>query len=477
MPKKHRKRNSKVTSHTYRKMTDDEIHASREKIGISTNKTDHADITKECQAHDCTESAKSKCSYCGREFCNTHLDPRMAATAKFIWSLDKSDYEKYNKYQEDWQRKDGHPCVPYSEKWNRDYNERTNYKSVPKWGGIPTQDRTYRNDRQWTKATYPNSYNRDKVVNERPKQNKSSRKIIIVAIAIIATFILGFFILSAIMNNGSPNNSKSLFQTTIKLLGTQSDPFQPNLNHTIKWQGPGYYLIPVNVPATGLVEGTDLLSNETQVNGYNLWVIQLYNQTTVNTTSTVLPTTIQSTISTVYTTTISQTEQDGVWATQLFENISSERGSQYNYCSSLSQFAKVRFNTMAANYGITHYGYSQDFSSFYGTIYNTYFAEEVFYPNLGPFGDTPSSYTNYMQSEAPLHWKLITNNTYSDYGYYIQNGPNYVIYGPDGGYAQCPVTELPGPNINISQFFAQYGCTVAVSNETWFVIELASSCP
>jgi hypothetical protein len=188
--------------------------------------------------------------------------------------------------------------------------------------------------------------------------------------------------------------------------------------------------------------------------------------------------TIPSSSSTIFTTTISQTEQNNGWATQFFENISSERGSQYYYCSNLSQFAKVRFNTMVSNYGVTHYGYDQDFDNFYGTIYNTYFAEEVFYPNLGLFGDTPNAYTSQIQSTAPLHWQLITNSTYSYYGYYIANGPSYEILGPGGGYgAPCPVTELPGPNINIQQFFAQYGCSVQVSNETWFVIELASSCP
>lgn len=128
---------------------------------------------------------------------------------------------------------------------------------------------------------------------------------------------------------------------------------------------------------------------------------------------------------------------------------------------------------MAANYGISHYGYDQDFSNFYGTIYNTYFAEEVFYPS-----GTARAYLEQIQSTAPLHWQLLSNSTYSYYGYHVQNGPTYEILGPGGGYgALCPVTEIPGPNIDITRYFAQYGCTVEEANKTWFVIELASSCP
>ena len=129
---------------------------------------------------------------------------------------------------------------------------------------------------------------------------------------------------------------------------------------------------------------------------------------------------------------------------------------------------------MAANYEVSHYGYDQDFQDSYGVIYNTAFGEEVFYPS----GYSPSAYVSQIQSTAPLHWQLLSNSTYRVYGYYIANGPTYEIYGPDGGYGgPCPVTEIPGPNINIQQYFAQYGCSVTEANDTWFVIEIASSCP
>lgn len=299
--------------------------------------------------------------------------------------------------------------------------------------------------------------NRNVNTNNSYRKSNKNKYILIIAIVIIA--IIGYLFYESYGNAINGN----LSQNSSGMEGTQTHPYQPNANDTITWQGPGYYLIPQNIPATGLEQGIDLLSVQSQVSGYNQWI------TTTSTVST----------SSTSTTTISQTELDAGWATELFNNISTVRGEQYSYCSNLSQFAQVRFNTMSTgnNYTVSHWGYDQNFDEFYGGVYNTYFAEEVFYPNIGLGGDTPNSYMNQIQTTAPLHWQLLVDDNYSYYGYYIQTGPTYVIYGPDGGYAVCPVTEIPGPNINISQFFAQYGCTVQESTETWLVIEIASACP
>lgn len=172
-------------------------------------------------------------------------------------------------------------------------------------------------------------------------------------------------------------------------------------------------------------------------------------------------------------TTFSIQTLNSTWANEFFDNVSTTRGVHYNYCNSLSDFATKRFFTMASNYGISHYGYDQDFQSYYGTIYNTAFGEEVFYPS----GYSPKGYVNQIITTAPLHWDLLANSSLSYYGYYLGNGPTYSIYGPNGGYSICPVTEIPGPNIDIKQFFAQYGCSVTATNDTYFVMEIASSCP
>ncbi len=142
---------------------------------------------------------------------------------------------------------------------------------------------------------------------------------------------------------------------------------------------------------------------------------------------------------------------------------------------------------MAANYGISHYGYAQDFSSYwpngygYGDLIYTGFGEEVFFPSgSAPYslGISPYDMMGQVRSEAPVHWSELMDNNLTYYGYYIADGPSYSILGPGGGYGgPCPVTEIPGPDINIQQFFAQYGCSVEVANESYFVIELAQVCP
>lgn len=97
----------------------------------------------------------------------------------------------------------------------------------------------------------------------------------------------------------------------------------------------------------------------------------------------------------------------------------------------------------------------------------------MFYP--GEYN--ASSYVNQIIKTAPLHWQLLINQNNTYHGYYIANGPAYEVLGHGDGYgSQCPVTEIPGLNINISQYFVQYGCSVELSNLTYFVIELASVC-
>ncbi len=190
--------------------------------------------------------------------------------------------------------------------------------------------------------------------------------------------------------------------------------------------------------------------------------------TSVQTTTSSIPTT---------TTTIYETSQNTTWATEFFQNVSSTRGALYRYCPLLSRFSQTRFETMSANYELSHYGYAQDFGTYWpeGYTYNglTYYAfvEEVFYP----VNQSPSEFVSQIVSSAPEHWQGLANRNITDYGYYFATGPTYEVLGPAGG--MCPVTEIPSAGINIPQFFAQYNCTVKTSNQTYFVMELAPVCP
>lgn len=78
-----------------------------------------------CENHDCDNLAVTTCKYCNRELCKFHSDPVIVTNLHFIESIDRSmDYEKWKKYNDDWQRKDGHPCVEYTEWWNKRHAEK-----------------------------------------------------------------------------------------------------------------------------------------------------------------------------------------------------------------------------------------------------------------------------------------------------------------------------------------------------------------
>lgn len=184
-------------------------------------------------------------------------------------------------------------------------------------------------------------------------------------------------------------------------------------------------------------------------------------QTSINN----IPTTIQSII------TSTQPTINSTWVFQFFSIVNQYRQSigapPLQYCPWLDNFAHIRFETMIQNPAISHYGFDQDFSE-YLSQYQSFLipGEEVLYPS----GYTPSEYVQYMQSNAPIHWEGLIDVTYTYYGYYIGYGPDYVIIG------SCPVTEIPGPNINVPQYLKSYGCSVELENDTWLVIELSNWC-
>jgi len=184
-------------------------------------------------------------------------------------------------------------------------------------------------------------------------------------------------------------------------------------------------------------------------------------QTSINN----IPTTIQSII------TSTQPTINSTWVFQFFSIVNQYRQSidapPLQYCPWLDNFAHIRFETMIQNPAISHYGFDRDFDEYLSQYQNFLLVgEEVLYPD----GYTPKDYVQILQSEAPLHWEELMNSNYMYYGYYIDYGPDYIIIG------SCPVTEIPGPNINVPQYFKSYGCSVELENDTWLVIELSNWC-
>jgi hypothetical protein len=261
----------------------------------------------------------------------------------------------------------------------------------------------------------------------------------------------------------------------------------------------------------------------------------------------------QPTSSVTPTTNSGGAEVDSTWAEQFVASINEARlaagESPLQESTSLDQFAKVRFNTMVANYQLSHYGFDKDESCFFfnciptselgGSYYyldttalnsvlnqgayyqlpsgfsgsywpltlgcpscasqTVYFTTEsaitsyltatygkyvqvtfnsdgsfmVSFPSFGevvffPSGFSPDSYASYVQNSAPLHWQVLMDPSLKSFGFYVGLGPTYEITNG------CGSTEIPGPNINESQFFSQNGCQYTIQNGVWLVVDLGS---
>ncbi len=146
---------------------------------------------------------------------------------------------------------------------------------------------------------------------------------------------------------------------------------------------------------------------------------------------------------------------NAAWVRQFFGNISSVRESKgevaYQHNPEMDSVAMQRFNVMVPNYQISHYGFQQD-----------PFGEEVLFPD----GFSPSGYLADLASFAPIHYNGLMDKGVSQYGFYIGSGPTYLLN------QGCGAREIPGPDINESQFFEAHGCTYTVENGTWLVLEL-----
>ena len=68
---------------------------------------------------------------------------------------------------------------------------------------------------------------------------------------------------------------------------------------------------------------------------------------------------------------------------------------------------------------------------------------------------------------APGHWSVLTDSTYTQYGYYIGSGPTIVVSQP------CSVTEFPG-GVNVPSFLASHGCQFHIEQAVWLVIEVGA---
>lgn len=130
--------------------------------------------------------------------------------------------------------------------------------------------------------------------------------------------------------------------------------------------------------------------------------------------------------------------------------------------STLDTFAATRYNTMRAQYDISDYNFTNDLVHYFGT-FNANVFEEILYPS----GMDPATFPDYLHDKAIGHWQGLMNPAYSQYGYFFGTGPTVVV-GPS-----CSVSEVPGPNINITQYVIDNGCSYIVADQIWFIIILS----
>jgi hypothetical protein len=138
-------------------------------------------------------------------------------------------------------------------------------------------------------------------------------------------------------------------------------------------------------------------------------------------------------------------------------------GSTLTENRTLDQFAAFRFVTIRSQYDISDYNFDVDYFRFFQASHPMVF-EEILYPS----GRDPVTYPGYLQQNAPGHYAALVDPVYHQYGYFFGSGPSVDI-GPG-----CPATEIPGPNINITQYIIDHGCSYVITNEIWFILILGS---
>ena len=131
---------------------------------------------------------------------------------------------------------------------------------------------------------------------------------------------------------------------------------------------------------------------------------------------------------------------------------------------SLDAFAALRFKNAAKVYQTSDYGFTADAEAFFGQNRSQTLVEVLLYPGIF----SPDTYPTFLSDYAPGHWAALINTDFTKFGYFEGVSTYYAVSVP------CPIYEIPGPGINIPQFFAQHGCTTTPAPMVWLVIILST---
>jgi hypothetical protein len=152
------------------------------------------------------------------------------------------------------------------------------------------------------------------------------------------------------------------------------------------------------------------------------------------------------------------------WVASFIQEVNAQRnGTALTENRTLDEFAAFRFDSIRAQYQISDYNFTYDYYRFFGQK-GPVMEEEILYPA----GKDPNTYPAYLKQNAPGHYAGLVDPAYSHFGYFFGTGPSVDI-GPG-----CSATEIPGPNINITQFVISHGCDYVIADEIWFILILAA---
>ena len=150
------------------------------------------------------------------------------------------------------------------------------------------------------------------------------------------------------------------------------------------------------------------------------------------------------------------------WVKAFIDNVNLARGGHLlTENSTLDAFAALRFKDASAGFQISDYNLSNDTASFFGkSAIAGQISELLLFPGIF----SPNTYPSFLADYAVGHWDGLLNTNFSHFGYYVGEASYYSVSIP------CPVYEIPGPGINITQFFQSHGCSTMIAATTWLVI-------
>lgn len=85
------------------------------------------DICPRCASYERDTSVKDlyQCPYCGEWYCKDHVTPSIVTTYEGFFALKRRYRDLTNQLNREWYEKEkSHPCLPYTQKFWRDYEER-----------------------------------------------------------------------------------------------------------------------------------------------------------------------------------------------------------------------------------------------------------------------------------------------------------------------------------------------------------------